>query len=124
MEVVLKPYLLAQISIMRQVGKASKWTVYGLTSLPNAVNIHTHLWGALLFAYFILCVLVDGIHPDATWRDTAVCSIFLVSAVFCMTGSATYHTSLCHSKAVRLAFYSLQQSLHVLLCRSPTNVTV
>lgn len=81
----------------------------------ETVNIHTHLWGALLFAYFILCVLVDGIHPDATWRDTAVCSIFLVSAVFCMTGSATYHTSLCHSKAVAHQCHGLDYSGIIIL---------
>ncbi|KAF9264603.1 HlyIII-domain-containing protein [Marasmius fiardii PR-910] len=60
-------------------------------------NIHTHLWGGVLFVYFLITV-----HPlqltsgTTTWMDSAVFSIFLASAVFCLLSSATYHTSIAH----------------------------
>ena len=70
-----------------------------LTGLSNPVNIHSHLWGSALFVYFL--GTVTGIHPDATWRDMAVFAVFLLSAVFCLSGSAIYHTATCHSLDVR-----------------------
>lgn len=67
------------------------------------MNIHSHLFGALLFCW--LLVFLDqtylASYPTVTWKDAAVFSIFLVSAVICMFLSAFYHTCGVHSEGVR-----------------------
>ncbi|KAF6764313.1 hemolysin-III related-domain-containing protein [Ephemerocybe angulata] len=73
----------------------------------ETVNIHSHLWGSVLFVYFIISVTLNGLHPEATWIDTAVVDVFLVSAVFCLSGSAIFHTSTCHSQAVATRCHAL-----------------
>ncbi|TEB34168.1 HlyIII-domain-containing protein [Coprinellus micaceus] len=86
-------------------------SVCGCSSPPrlsNPVNIHSHLWGSALFVYFL--GTVTGIHPDATWRDMAVFSVFLLSAVFCLSGSAIYHTATCHSLDVATGCHALDYS--------------
>jgi len=69
----------------------------------ETVNIHTHLWGAVLFVYF--CATFYGSYiksftPVATWHDSAVFLVFLLSAAVCLFSSALYHTSGCHSEKV------------------------
>ncbi|KAG7087602.1 hypothetical protein E1B28_013555 [Marasmius oreades] len=60
-------------------------------------NIHTHLWGGVLFLYLLITVdpsqLTSG---QTTWVDSAVFSIFFASAAFCLLSSATFHASLAH----------------------------
>lgn len=74
----------------------TSWTI-------NIVNIHSHLWGAILFIYFLATYRQSHvqIYPGATWKDTAVFAVFLSSAVFCLSASAFFHTSTCHSEKVR-----------------------
>ncbi|KAF9078853.1 hemolysin-III related-domain-containing protein [Rhodocollybia butyracea] len=70
----------------------------------ESVNIHSHLWGGVLFLYFLATTkskyLAD--YPT-TWLDTAVFSVFLVSAVFCLCSSAMFShafwqiTNQCHA---------------------------
>ncbi|TFK49074.1 HlyIII-domain-containing protein [Heliocybe sulcata] len=69
----------------------------------ETVNIHSHLIGAALFVY-ILCTR-DSAHTTTTWRDDAVFTISLSSAIFCLLGSAGMHTFSCHSEPVRLSSY-------------------
>ncbi|KAG7096067.1 hypothetical protein E1B28_006747 [Marasmius oreades] len=60
-------------------------------------NIHTHLWGALLFLYLLITVKPAQLTSGrTTWVDSAVFSFFFGSATFCFLSSATYHTSLAH----------------------------
>ncbi|KXN82200.1 ADIPOR-like receptor SPBC12C2.09c [Leucoagaricus sp. SymC.cos] len=77
-------------------------SVYGYLH-NETINIHTHLWGAALFVYF--CATFYGSYikpfsPVATWHDSAVFLIFLLSAAVCLSTSALYHTSGCHSEKV------------------------
>ncbi|KAF8590070.1 HlyIII-domain-containing protein, partial [Ramaria rubella] len=67
----------------------------------ESVNIHSHLWGALLFVFF-LCNIYSHLdkYPSVNLYDVGGLVIFLVSAVMCLTFSASYHTMTCHSKVV------------------------
>ncbi|KAK7044594.1 hemolysin-III channel protein Izh2, partial [Favolaschia claudopus] len=68
----------------------------------ETVNIHTHLWGAALFAYF-LSTFNDAFlqqYPGTTWLDSASIAVFLSSAIFCLSASAFYHTCGCHSEPI------------------------
>jgi len=67
----------------------------------ESVNIHTHLWAALLFGYFLFDFYEHiNQYPTATVYDAAGFIIFLLSAIVCLTFSAGYHTMSCHSKIV------------------------
>ena len=67
------------------------------------VNIHSHLWGAVLFVFFLFTIYGRlMIYPSASFYDTVNISIFLVAAVICLSFSASYHTMTCHSQTVRL----------------------
>lgn len=72
------------------------------TVLKSPVNIHSHLWGAVLFVY-LMVTFPSYIRqfPRATWMDVAVACVFLSSAVFCLSASAFYHAASCHSQSVR-----------------------
>jgi len=76
-------------------------SIYGYLH-NETVNIHSHLLGALIFAWFLGTFRqVYFVHYDGTtWIDAAVFTIFLVSAILCLTGSAFYHTSCAHSQGV------------------------
>jgi len=83
----------------------------------ETVNIHSHLWGGLLFVY-IFCAFHPAYvsaHDALTWKDTAVVTIFLLSAISCMFGSSLYHTSECHSKEVSTRCHALDYSGIVVL---------
>jgi len=66
----------------------------------ETVNIHTHLWGSVLFLYFLATFYPTYVefHVNTTWKDVAVIATFLVSGALCLAASAFYHTSCCHSK--------------------------
>jgi len=69
----------------------------------ETINIHTHLWGAVLFVYFCATFYDSYIKPFTlvtTWHDSAVFLIFLLSAASCLGASALFHTSSCHSQKV------------------------
>lgn len=69
----------------------------------SVVNIHSHLWGAVLFLYLLATFYPAYLqHYPTTWVDSAVFVVFLSSAVVCLLASAFFHTSTCHSEAVRL----------------------
>ena len=70
--------------------------------LPHAVNIHSHLWGAVLFLVLLLTVYPVHIqsYSTVTWADLIVFHTFLLSAVLCLAASAFFHTSTCHSHEV------------------------
>ena len=74
-----------------------------LINATTAVNIHSHLAGALLFCWILVTFQQQYLsnYVSITWLDTTVFVIFLVSAVLCLSFSATYHTSCAHSKEVR-----------------------
>lgn len=67
-----------------------------------AVNIHSHLWGAVLFLVLLATnnFFVISRYASASWLDSVTFSIFLSSAVFCLTASAVFHTVVCHSEGV------------------------
>ncbi|KAF9010184.1 hemolysin-III related-domain-containing protein [Cyathus striatus] len=83
----------------------------------ETVNIHTHLWGAALFIFFLATFHQQYIQPHAvtTWMDSAVFTVFLSSAVFCMASSAMYHTSGCHSEEVATRCHAYDYSGIVVL---------
>jgi adiponectin receptor len=66
----------------------------------ETINIHTHLWGALLFSYLLATFYPTyiGLSGITTWRDFVVIGIFLSSATLCLAASALFHTSICHSQ--------------------------
>jgi len=70
----------------------------------ETVNIHTHLFGAALFLYFLSTYQRTHFseYISITFMDVAVFAIFLVSAVFCLFSSAFFHTFNVHSKEVCL----------------------
>ncbi|KAJ3508054.1 hypothetical protein NLJ89_g5965 [Agrocybe chaxingu] len=83
----------------------------------ETVNIHTHLWGSALFAYF-LSTYYDSyidLHTISTWKDVAVVGIFLSSAMFCLAASAFYHTSGCHSNEVASSCHAFDYSGIIIL---------
>ncbi|KIY72679.1 HlyIII-domain-containing protein [Cylindrobasidium torrendii FP15055 ss-10] len=75
----------------------------------ETVNIHSHLWGAVLFIYLMLTVYSSHIqaYPTATWADMFIFQAFLVSAVICLGMSAFFHTSTCHSHQVAVRCVAL-----------------
>lgn len=75
---------------------------YWHSNIQPIVNIHTHLWGAVLFSYFLATFYPTylQLHGITTWRDSAVIGIFLSSATFCLAASSFYHMSCCHSQKV------------------------
>jgi adiponectin receptor len=68
---------------------------------PYPVNIHSHLWGGVLFIHFALNLRAFLGHYPTTWVDSVMFLVFLCSAVFCLFASALFHTSTCHSEEVR-----------------------
>ncbi|KAJ7512622.1 hemolysin-III related-domain-containing protein [Mycena galericulata] len=83
----------------------------------ETVNIHSHLWGAVLFAYFLATFdeMYLKQHVATTWADYAVIMVFLSSAIFCLSASAFYHTSTCHSEEVSSRCHALDYSGIVIL---------
>ncbi|KAH7886942.1 hemolysin-III related-domain-containing protein [Phlebopus sp. FC_14] len=70
----------------------------------ETVNIHTHLGGAVLFINLLFTFQTKHMstYGTATWLDTCAFAVFLLSAIFCLSASAAFHTATCHSeKAAR-----------------------
>ncbi|TFK26591.1 HlyIII channel protein [Coprinopsis marcescibilis] len=88
------------------------------TYLHNeTVNIHSHLWGAALFIYLLASFYPAyvSVHSETTWQDKLVVNIFLLSAIFCLFGSALFHTSICHSREVATRCHALDYTGIVVL---------
>jgi len=68
----------------------------------ETVNIHTHLWPAVLFVIFLITYHPAYIakYESADWRDSAVFAIYILSAIYCLTCSAVYHLTTCHLERV------------------------
>ena len=68
----------------------------------ETINIHSHLFGAILFVVFLAMnySVVVSSYTSTTWVDTAMVSIFLTSAVFCLSSSSIFHIMVCHSEDV------------------------
>ncbi|KAK7462854.1 hypothetical protein VKT23_007430 [Stygiomarasmius scandens] len=82
----------------------------------ETVNIHSHLWGGVLFLYLLATVNSTSlISYPTTWADSVMFSIFLLSAVFCLLASALYHTSTCHSQEVATRCHAYDYSGIVVL---------
>jgi predicted membrane channel-forming protein YqfA (hemolysin III family) len=78
--------------------------VFLTTDLHNeTINIHTHLLGALVPLFLLLSHHTDLFmphYPSLTPIDLLHCTVFLMSAVVCLSCSAMYHTLSCHSQRV------------------------
>ncbi|KAF8190378.1 HlyIII-domain-containing protein [Mycena galopus ATCC 62051] len=83
----------------------------------ETVNIHTHLWAAALFAYCLATFNATYLkqYPATTWIDSAAIAVFLSSAIFCLSASAFFHTSTCHSEEVATRCHALDYSGIVIL---------
>ncbi|EIW80450.1 HlyIII-domain-containing protein [Coniophora puteana RWD-64-598 SS2] len=83
----------------------------------ETINIHSHLLGAALFL-LILCsfqtIWVAG-YASASWVDTSLLATFLLSAIFCLSGSATFHAAIGHSEQVFRQCHALDYSGIVVL---------
>jgi len=67
----------------------------------ETVNIHSHLWGAVLFFVLLVITFFRVMnYPTVTWHDAAGFAVFLVAAVICLSFSAAFHTAQCHSLPV------------------------
>ncbi|KAG0141403.1 hypothetical protein CROQUDRAFT_51709 [Cronartium quercuum f. sp. fusiforme G11] len=82
----------------------------------ETVNIHSHLWGAVIFFTLVMSLTspskfmpwtlptwvgAGSVDKDTvTWVDTAVFACFYLSGMACLGFSATYHTVTCHSERV------------------------
>ncbi|KAJ7069533.1 hemolysin-III related-domain-containing protein, partial [Mycena amicta] len=88
-----------------------------LPDLHNeTVNIHSHLAGALLFAYFLATFQEAHLAQyPTTWLDSMMLGLFLTSAIFCLMSSATFHAVVCHSQEVAAQCTTLDYSGIVLL---------
>lgn len=86
---------MSRLSILRSKRRSS-------LSDMHTVNIHSHFWGAILFVLLLATFQTRhvGVYETTTWIDTCAIAVFLVSAVFCLSASATFHTSTCHSQRV------------------------
>jgi len=81
--------------------KACIYSIF--TYLHNeSVNIHTHMWAALTFIVLLFTVHIPlSQHAETViWVDYVGFVIFLLSAIFCLGCSTTFHTLQCHSKEV------------------------
>ncbi|KAJ6543820.1 hemolysin-III related-domain-containing protein [Mycena sp. CBHHK59/15] len=83
----------------------------------ETINIHSHLWGAVLFTYFLVTFDESHLkqHAGTTWADSAVFAVFLSSAIFCLSASAFYHTATCHSEKVSARCHAFDYSGIVVL---------
>ncbi|KAJ7266890.1 hemolysin-III related-domain-containing protein [Mycena haematopus] len=83
----------------------------------ETVNIHTHLWAAASFAYCLATFDETYLkqYSSTTWTDSAVIAVFLSSAIFCLSASAFFHTSTCHSEEVATRCHALDYSGIVVL---------
>ncbi|ESK94704.1 hemolysin-iii channel protein izh2 [Moniliophthora roreri MCA 2997] len=75
-------------------------SIYGYLH-NETVNIHSHLWGGVLYLCMFFIVRPSQLTPhQATWLDTTLFATFFFSAAFCHFSSALFHTSMCHSQEV------------------------
>ncbi|KAH9973852.1 hemolysin-III related-domain-containing protein [Lactifluus volemus] len=65
----------------------------------ETVNIHSHFHAAIFFV-FLLCTVDDKARYDVSWADRFMISIFILSAIFCLSCSAVFHTFKARSKQV------------------------
>lgn len=80
-----------------------------IINIYSLVNIHTHLWGATLFGFFLTDFYRHmNQYSTTNFLDVAGFVIFLVSAVICLSFSASYHIFSCHSK--KAGFYNISHS--------------
>ncbi|KAL1742555.1 hemolysin-III related-domain-containing protein [Schizophyllum fasciatum] len=108
-------YILAGYRRTQNNWKGTLHSVYAYVH-NETVNIHSHLWGAVLFVYLMLTFPSYVLQfPRATWMDVAVACVFLSSAVFCLSASAFYHAASCHSQAVSHCCHALDYSGIVVL---------
>ena len=91
-----------KICIMRLVCNLDASLLMSEVHGMETVNIHSHLIGAVLFAWLLGTFRqVYFVHYEhTTWIDSTVFTVFLGSAILCLFGSAFYHTSCVHSEAV------------------------
>ncbi|KAJ8081844.1 hypothetical protein PM082_007690 [Marasmius tenuissimus] len=77
----------------------------------ETVNIHSHLWGAILFCYLLMTERPKHFTTHhATSLEVIIFSVFFISAVFCLAASAAYHTFSCHSREVSFRCHALDYS--------------
>ncbi|KAK4229193.1 hemolysin-III related-domain-containing protein [Podospora fimiseda] len=75
----------------------------------ESVNIYSHLIpgvGFLLGEWYLQQYLTSR-YPEATFADFIAFSVFILTAVLCMSFSATYHTMLNHSQKMENLFLRL-----------------
>ena len=65
----------------------------------ESVNIHSHLWAALFFAFFGLSIYLSN-HSLTTSADVLAFAAFFGGATLCLGISACYHTISNHSSRV------------------------
>lgn len=85
----------------------------------ETVNIHTHLWGAVVFFLLILSLNKPSqyipwgvgswgddpkLSSSVTWKDTFVFGAFFLTGMSCLGFSAMFHTFSCHSHKVCSTF--------------------
>lgn len=82
-------------------------TIFSPDFHNETINIHSHLWGAVLFLVLLVITFYETLsyHPTVTWHDVAGFVVFLAAAVICLSFSAMFHTGSCHSYKVRGTFY-------------------
>jgi len=83
----------------------------------ETINIHSHLWSAMLFVHFLINFYPKYFkpHPASTWMGAVTVGVYLVSAIFCLSASAFFHTSSCHSQGVARQCHALDYSGIVVL---------
>ncbi|KIJ35760.1 hypothetical protein M422DRAFT_180317, partial [Sphaerobolus stellatus SS14] len=90
-------------------------TIFAYTH-NETINIHTHLWGAVLFLYLLTDFYRHLSQYDSVNHyDIGAFLIFLVSAVVCLSFSSLYHTMSCHSKEIHDFFHMFDYAGIVIL---------
>ncbi|TCD63067.1 hypothetical protein EIP91_006023 [Steccherinum ochraceum] len=82
--------------------RRTQYSWRGCLASVYGFNIHSHLLGAVLFAWLLGSFRqVYFVHYEhTTWKDSTVFAIFLGAAILCLSGSAFYHTTCVHSESV------------------------
>ncbi|TIB85481.1 HlyIII-domain-containing protein [Wallemia mellicola] len=76
----------------------------------ESLNIHSHLWGAIFFLLALVAISTDTFHrkhPNYGWKDYLGFTIFILSAITCLSFSFLYHTFSNHSKEFANTWHAL-----------------
>ncbi|KAI9092127.1 hemolysin-III related-domain-containing protein [Phlyctochytrium arcticum] len=91
----------------RRLQQSYKGCIKSLFYVHNETgNIFSHLLGAIAFMTGFLAAYLFELEKvlTAKWSDYVVIAIFIAASILCLGLSATFHTFICHSRSVCIAW--------------------